>query len=72
MRGRFISIEGGEAVGKSTQIRLLADWVRREGREITLTREPGGTDSAEAIKTSAVAEVVPEEKKEEEKAEESA
>ena len=50
MRGRFISIEGGEAVGKSTQIRLLADWVRREGREITLTREPGGTDSAEAIR----------------------
>jgi len=50
MRGRFISIEGGEAVGKSTQIRLLADWVRREGREVTLTREPGGTDSAEAIR----------------------
>ena len=50
MRGRFISIEGGKAVGKSTQIRLLADWVRREGREITLTREPGGTDSAEAIR----------------------
>jgi dTMP kinase len=50
MRGRFISIEGGEAVGKSTQIRLLADWVRREGREVTLTREPGGTESAEAIR----------------------
>jgi dTMP kinase len=51
MRGRFISIEGGEAVGKSTQIRLLAEWVKRQGREITLTREPGGTDSAEAIRT---------------------
>jgi dTMP kinase len=50
MRGRFISIEGGEAVGKSTQIRLLAEWVKRQGREITLTREPGGTDSAEAIR----------------------
>jgi len=50
MRGRFISIEGGEAVGKSTQIRLLAEWVKRQGREVTLTREPGGTDSAEAIR----------------------
>lgn len=51
MRGRFISIEGGEAVGKSTQIRLLADWVRSQGRNVTLTREPGGTESAEAIRT---------------------
>lgn len=50
MRGRFISIEGGEAVGKSTQIRLLADWVRSQGRDVTLTREPGGTESAEAIR----------------------
>lgn len=50
MRGRFISIEGGEAVGKSTQIRLLADWVKAQGREVTLTREPGGTESAEAIR----------------------
>lgn len=51
MRGRFISIEGGEAVGKSTQIRLLADWVRSQGRDVTLTREPGGTESAEAIRS---------------------
>ena len=50
MRGRFISIEGGEAVGKSTQIRLLADWVRSQGRDVTITREPGGTESAEAIR----------------------
>lgn len=50
MRGRFISIEGGEAVGKSTQIRLLADWLRTQGRTVTVTREPGGTDSAEAIR----------------------
>ncbi|WP_116968524.1 dTMP kinase [Blastomonas sp. UPD001] len=50
MRGRFISIEGGEAVGKSTQIRLLADWVKGQGRDVTVTREPGGTDSAEAIR----------------------
>jgi len=50
MRGRFISIEGGEAVGKSTQIRLLADWIEAQGRSATVTREPGGTDSAEAIR----------------------
>ncbi|WP_288016534.1 dTMP kinase [Blastomonas sp.] len=50
MRGRFISIEGGEAVGKSTQIRLLADWLKTHGRTVTVTREPGGTDSAEAIR----------------------
>ncbi|AOF99351.1 dTMP kinase [Blastomonas sp. RAC04] len=50
MRGRFISIEGGEAVGKSTQIRLLADWLRTQGQTVTVTREPGGTDSAEAIR----------------------
>jgi dTMP kinase len=50
MRGRFISIEGGEAVGKSTQIRLLADWVRSQGRDVTITREPGGTESAEGIR----------------------
>lgn len=50
MRGRFISIEGGEAVGKSTQIRLLADWLQAQGQNVTITREPGGTDGAEAIR----------------------
>lgn len=51
MRGRFISIEGGEAVGKSTQIRLLADALKADGRKVTITREPGGTEGAEAIRT---------------------
>ena len=51
MRGRFISIEGGEAVGKSTQIRLLADWLTAQGKAVTITREPGGTEGAEAIRT---------------------
>ncbi|WP_017671180.1 dTMP kinase [Blastomonas sp. AAP53] len=51
MRGRFISIEGGEAVGKSTQIRLLAQRLRDRGLSVTITREPGGTDSAEAIRS---------------------
>lgn len=50
MRGRFISIEGGEAVGKSTQIRLLADWLTSAGKTVTVTREPGGTEGAEAIR----------------------
>lgn len=51
MRGRFISIEGGEAVGKSTQIGLLATWLEARGNRVTVTREPGGTDSAEAIRS---------------------
>jgi dTMP kinase len=49
-RGRFISIEGGEGVGKSTQIAALADLIRRQGVEVILTREPGGTEGAELIR----------------------
>lgn len=49
-RGRFISFEGGEGVGKSTQIALLADRLRAEGRSVIVTREPGGTPNAEAIR----------------------
>ncbi|NBC36241.1 dTMP kinase [Novosphingobium sp. FSY-8] len=48
--GRFIVLEGGEGVGKSTQARLLADALRATGREVVLTREPGGTSGAEAIR----------------------
>jgi dTMP kinase len=48
--GRFISIEGGEGAGKSTQIALLADRLRNLGLDVDLTREPGGTDGAEAIR----------------------
>jgi dTMP kinase len=49
-RGRFIAIEGGEGAGKSTQARLLADALRARGLEVLLTREPGGTPGAEAIR----------------------
>ena len=50
MRGRFITLEGGEGVGKSTQARRLADWLRRVGVEVLLTREPGGSPRAELLR----------------------
>jgi len=50
MRGRFITLEGGEGVGKSTQARLLAQWLGRGGREVVVTREPGGSPGAETIR----------------------
>jgi dTMP kinase len=49
-RGRFVSIEGGEGVGKSTQIAALADAIRTIGYDVIITREPGGTPGAEAIR----------------------
>ena len=49
-RGNFITLEGGEGAGKSTQARLLAEWLQQKGISVTLTREPGGTPSAEDIR----------------------
>lgn len=48
--GRFITLEGGEGAGKSTQVRRLADALRARGHTVTTTREPGGSEGAEAIR----------------------
>lgn len=49
-RGRFIAFEGGEGTGKSTQARMLADTLAARGIEAEVSREPGGTPGAEAIR----------------------
>ena len=49
-RGRFISLEGGEGVGKSTQLDALAEALAGRGLTVHVTREPGGSPGAEAIR----------------------
>jgi dTMP kinase len=49
-RGRFISLEGGEGVGKSTQVKALASALEDRGISVLVTREPGGSGGAEAIR----------------------
>jgi dTMP kinase len=50
MRGRFITLEGLEGCGKSTQVPLLKAWLEERGLMVTATREPGGTPVAERIR----------------------
>ncbi|HLS81804.1 MAG TPA: dTMP kinase [Steroidobacter sp.] len=49
-RGKFITIEGGEGVGKTTQIAALRDLLTAQGLQVIVTREPGGTPRAERIR----------------------
>jgi dTMP kinase len=49
-RGRFITLEGGEGAGKSTQLAQLVEWLRARGIDPLVTREPGGTPPAEQIR----------------------
>ncbi|MGB5247224.1 MAG: dTMP kinase [Woeseia sp.] len=50
MSGKFITVEGGEGVGKSTNIRYLSGLIEKQGQTVRLTREPGGTPLAERIR----------------------
>jgi dTMP kinase len=48
--GRLVVLEGGEGAGKSTHARFVREWLERRGRSVVLTREPGGSPLAEAIR----------------------
>ena len=50
-RGKFLTIEGTEGVGKSTNLAFVADWLRGRGIEVIVTREPGGTPLADEIRS---------------------
>ena len=49
-RGQFISFEGGEGAGKSTQVKRLAERLTAQGHDVVMTREPGGSPGAESIR----------------------
>lgn len=50
IKGRFVTLEGPEGAGKSTQARLLADYLAEEGCQVVRTREPGGVSIAEQLR----------------------
>jgi len=49
--GKFITLEGVDGAGKSTHLGFIADWLKARGREVVLTREPGGTPLGEELRT---------------------
>lgn len=48
--GKFITLEGVDGAGKSTHLKFVADWLRQQGREVVVTREPGGTPLGETLR----------------------
>ena len=50
MKGKFITFEGADGGGTSTQVQLAAEWLRKQGYEVVTTREPGGTVLAEKVR----------------------
>src|SRR6476619_5440391 len=48
--GRFITLEGGEDAGKSTKLARISRWLRENGHDVVLTREPGGTEVGERVR----------------------
>jgi dTMP kinase len=50
MTGKFITLDGVDGAGKSTHLDFVADWLRRQGREVIVTREPGGTPLGETLR----------------------
>ena len=50
MKGKFITFEGADGGGKTTQVQLAAQWLRQKGDEVVTTREPGGTVLAEKVR----------------------
>lgn len=49
-RGKLITLEGGEGVGKSTNLAFVQDWLIKQGKQVLATREPGGTPAGEKIR----------------------